>query len=136
MDELEKKELEAEKAESEQKDRSTAADDLVKELEGIRDMFQEVIDNASAEQTESELIQELEEFTEEEQTEEERPLCECCEKNPSSAAYGEDYPYCEECRELMKHYPLRIGGVVSVLLVIVIFAVSFVSFSFEFLIKF
>ena len=127
MDELEKKELETEDSACESKEENAPADELVKELEEIRDMFQEAIDNAGAEQTQDEIIQELEEFVEEEGTGEEvqeRPLCECCEKNPSSAAYGEDYPYCEDCRELMKHYPLRIGGVISVLLVIAIFAVS------------
>lgn len=126
MDELEKKEFEPDEASAEQKENGMATDDLVKELEEIRDMFQEAIDNAAAEQIQDVVIQELEEFNDEEhEIEEERPLCECCEQNPASALYGEDYPYCEECRELMKHYPLRIGGVISIVMVIVIFVVSF-----------
>lgn len=121
MDELEKKELE-------QGNDANPAEDLVKELEEIRDMFQEAIDNASQEADESEVIQELEDFSEDsieaEEEDEDRPVCECCGERPSSAQFGEDYPYCAECRELMKHYPLRIGGVIAVIMVIVLFAVS------------
>ena len=121
MDELEKKELE-------KSNDASPADELVKELEEIRDMFQEAIDNAYQEADEGEVIQELEEFSSDiDEVEEEvveRPVCECCGERPSSAEFGEDYPYCAECRELMKHYPLRIGGVIAVLMVIVIFAVS------------
>ncbi len=121
MDELEKKELE--------QDNNGSAEELVKELEEIRDMFQEALDTAQQE-AEGEVIQELEEFSEEDSDAEnedaapERPVCECCGERPSSAEFGEDYPYCTECRELMKHYPLRIGGVIAVLMVLVIFAVS------------
>ena len=121
MDELEKKELE-------QSNDANPAEDLVKELEEIRDMFQEAIDNAQQEADEGEVIQELEDFSlDSDETEEEvaeRPVCECCGERPSSSEFGEDYPYCSECRELMKHYPLRIGGVIAVLMVIVFFAVS------------
>lgn len=121
MDELEKKDLE-------QSNDAGPAEELVKELEEIRDMFQEAIDNAQQDADEGEVIQELEDFSDDNSEAEdqpaERPVCECCGERPSSAEFGEDYPYCAECRELMKHYPLRIGGVISVLLVIVFFAVS------------
>lgn len=142
MDELEKKELEmpeeetveaenAVESDGEEVTESSAenqADALVKELEEIRDMFQEALDNAGNEQAEGELIQELEEIEDEEAelTEEkvELPLCECCGEKPVSENYGEGYPYCEDCRELMKRYPLRIGGVISILVMIVVFGLT------------
>ncbi len=137
MDELEKKELEAlgeEAAAAETTEEvleeatcENQEDALVKELEEIRDMFQEALDNAGAEQTENELIQELEEIEDEEdytEEKEELPLCECCGEAPVSENYGEGYAYCESCRELMKRYPLRIGGVISILAMIVAFGLS------------
>ena len=92
MDELEKMEPEvlgedAEKAEepvaeSGEAGAENGADALVKELEEIRDMFQEALDSAANEQTENELIQELDEIEEDEAAEtsgeEELPLCDCC----------------------------------------------------------
>ncbi|MBQ7860644.1 MAG: hypothetical protein IJ349_00375 [Clostridia bacterium] len=136
MDEFEKRELETPDEEfadvseeiTEEISAESEEDALVKELEGIRDMFQEALDNAGEEQAEGELIQELEEIedADEEHPEEkaELPLCECCAEQPVSLSYGEDYPYCESCRELMKRYPLRISGVISMLLMIVVFGLS------------
>ncbi len=134
MDELEKKELEAlgeDAAAAEAPEEAVCEnqeDALVKELEEIRDMFQEALDNPADEQAENELIQELEEI-EDEDTEHfeekgELPLCECCGEQPVSLNYGEGYAYCESCRELMKRYPLRIGGVISILAMIVVFGLT------------
>lgn len=130
MDDLEKMENGLEKAESVPEENASASDELVKELEEIRDMFQEAIDNAAQEES-GEIIQELDDvdhdYDEEDNTdsaEEEGPLCECCQEAPASKEYGEGYPYCENCRELMKHYPLRIGGVIAILAMIVIFGLS------------
>lgn len=113
MDELERKELEG-------------ADDgaeLAKELEEIRDMFQTELDKAAAAEEEGELIQEIADVdTYEEQ--EDAAICECCGENAVSTQYGEDYPYCDECRELMKHYPLRKRGVIAILAMIIIFGLS------------
>ena len=139
MDELEKKELDGEDLSAENtadeavvpENDSEAADTLYKELEEIRDMFQEAIDSAAQEQeTEEngELIQELDysEDAQEEEAEEEAdlPLCECCGEEKISTLYGEGYPYCESCRNLMKHYPLRISGVLSIIAMVIIFALS------------
>lgn len=132
MDEMEKKELEsAETAlpdcDSVKASEDSGAQELVKELEEIRDMFQEALDNAVAED-EQEIIQELEdevdECGEEVESEPERPVCECCGEERASKYYGEDYPYCDNCRELMKRYPLRIGGVIAIIAMIVAFGAS------------
>lgn len=144
LDDFEKKELEAKETVSEEvtETQETAAealteeateeaceneaDALVKELEEIRDMFQEAIDNAAeSDEEDGELIQELDyENDAEEDEEKELPICECCAEAPVSTLYGEDYPYCDNCRELMKRYPLRISGVLAILAMIVVFGLS------------
>lgn len=126
MDDFENKELEELKDETPEAEKAQDADALVKELEEIRDMFQEAIDNAAQDEDGiTELIQELEEFTEEEPEEREPlPLCECCGENEVSTLHGEGYPYCEQCRELMKRYPLRIGGVVAIIAMVVVFVAT------------
>ncbi len=88
--------------------------ELETELEEIRDMFQKELDAAREGNSAEMLIQELdEEVTAEE--EENLPKCECCGENPRSKDYGEDYPYCDSCRETMKRYPLRFSGVLAIL---------------------
>lgn len=135
MDDFEKKELDGEEAvQSGDADAQKPADEseaLLRELEEIRDMFQEAIDSAAnGEDDHGELIQELEDVDDdgsvcgEEDDEDELPLCECCGEEPVSTYYGEDYPYCDSCRELMKHYPLRKRGVLALLAMIVVFGLS------------
>ena len=101
---------------------------LQDELEEIRDMFQKELDSAAEMAEQGELIQDLEEITEEpveELTEEEK--CRCCEENPRATEYGEDYPYCENCRSFMKRYPLRKSGVLMFLLMIAVFVATVVT---------
>lgn len=136
MDDFEKKELDGEEAvQDSNADAQEHVDEpnaLIKELEEIRDMFQEAIDNAGTEEEEeehAELIQELEDVEHHNSLndEEERvplPVCECCGEAPASTLYGEGYPYCDSCRELMKHYPLRFSGVLAVISMIVVFGMS------------
>lgn len=131
MDDFEKKELDGNEAAHDTTPDTAvdenSADSLAKELEEIRDMFQEALDNAALQESavEGELIQELDDITPEHSEEAvELPLCDCCGENPVSTAYGEDYPYCEDCRELMKRYPLRLSGIVSIVAMIVIFGLS------------
>ena len=100
--------------------------ELEKELEDIRDMFQQELDNAT---NETPLIQELEDISEadgeadaEEETE--PRLCECCGENECSDKYGEDYPYCDDCRELMKKYPMRWSGILMTIVMIAVFIAS------------
>lgn len=137
MDDFEKKELDGEEAVHEGavngREPSGENEALIKELEEIRDMFQEAIDNAANEEEEEEhhgeLIQELEDVEHhdsltDEDEKESLPVCECCGEAPVSTLYGEGYPYCESCRELMKHYPLRISGVLAIIAMIVVFGLS------------
>lgn len=94
--------------------------ELEAELEEIRNMFQKELD-AQTNGTEM-LIQELDEETAGSEEEEDFIPCDCCGENRRSADFGEDYPYCDSCREAMKRYPLRFSGfltiIVSILLLV------------------
>lgn len=109
-------------------------DGLAEELESIREMFQQELDKASQEDEEGVIIQELEDITYEEEDEEipEEELCECCGERARSKEYGEGYPYCEDCRNLMKKYPLRSGAVIMTILMLAVFVGS-VYFSFPYM---
>ncbi|MGN0448207.1 MAG: hypothetical protein ACI4GC_06630 [Acutalibacteraceae bacterium] len=104
--------------------------ELIEELEEIRDMFQEALDNASNEsEHQGELIQELEDEPEAPLEEEEvfskrKKACECCGENFFTD--DEDKVYCENCRELMKRYPIRLGGILTVAAMICVFFISVV----------
>ena len=135
MDDFEKKELDGEEAVTDGTVGGQEPDDkndaLIKELEEIRDMFQEAIDNAAGGEEDhghGELIQELDDVYHDEDAHDEGreplPTCECCGEAPVSTLYGEGYAYCDSCRELMKHYPLRISGVLTILAMIVVFGLS------------
>lgn len=108
-------------------------DELMEELENIRDMFQEELDRANEEADEDGiLIQELEEddeyIDEEDEEDEEIPpeeLCQCCEEKRRFKELGEDYPYCEDCRNAMKKYPMRKSGIFAFLVSLVLFVASF-----------
>ena len=144
MDENKRDDLVSEETELETIEETVSAEDtapeetsgeneLETELEELRDMFQQELDKATAEaenQTEQ-LIQELDEPKEEELTEEAEEftgrLCEICEANPCAEEYGEDYPYCEECRNAMKKYPMRASGILMTILMIGVFIASAVA---------
>ena len=101
----------------------TMEDALVQELEGIRDLLQRELDHAGDEP----LIQELDEIEPdpaepEEIPEEER--CVCCGERRRDLTRGEDYPYCEECRAVMKAAPLRLPAVLAMILTFVLAGVS------------
>lgn len=107
---------------------SQDADALAQELEEIRDMFQKELD-AAMETAEGEiLIQELDNHEEVVAAEDEEmpllPLCDCCGENPRSTDYGEDYLYCDSCREALKRYPLRWSGVLAFIAAIILVCVT------------
>lgn len=108
----------------------TGTDALAQELEEIRDMFQQELDKAAEEADgQDALIQELDEIEEpqEEQEEFTGRLCDICGENPCAEEYGEDYPYCEECRNAMKRYPMRASGILMTLVMIAVFVATAVA---------
>ncbi len=130
-DEMQSEEMEVQNTEETANEEPAAdKDELTQELEELRDMFQQELDKATEEaenQTEA-LIQELDEIeeTQEEEAEEEFTgrLCEICGENPCAEEFGEDYPYCEECRNIMKKYPMRASGILMTVLMIAVFVAS------------
>lgn len=142
MDELERNDLLPEEAEAEDTPEVTAEAEEVKEetavseeeklkeeLEDLKDLFQSELDkamNGVEDIPDGMLIQELEEETEDaEEEEKEVRLCEYCGENPADTSYGEDYPYCSECRKLMKANPLNAIGVLVLLIVLLVTGYSF-----------
>ena len=148
MDDFEKKDLQNSENESgsdgirpeEEKSPTQVEDDLVKELEGIRDLLQNELDSANDEaeitvrheevlDENGELIQELDEIDEEhdgEETDEPKEirLCACCGENECDDSFGEDYPYCTECRKLMTASPVHVGGILMALVMIIVAGAS------------
>ena len=116
---------------SEPQDEADGREELLEELENIRDMFQEELDKANAEPEDGEgmLIQELEgdeEYAEEEEEEiAPEDLCQCYEEKRRFKELGEDYPYCEDCRNSMKKYPMRKSGIIAFLVAAVLFVASY-----------
>ena len=101
----------------------TMEDALVQELEGIRDLLQQELDHAGEEP----LIQELDEIAQEQVQPEEIPeeeRCLCCGERRRDLSRGEDYPYCAECRAVMKASPLRLPAVLMTVLTFVLAAAS------------
>lgn len=129
MDELENKNDNL-SADGEEKNAQETSGELEKELEDIREMFQNELDKATEENSAEEgsgemLIQELDEIEEEaeEASSDEIPedeLCQCCGERRRASQYGEDYPYCEECRKLMKANPFNLLGIIMVVAMIVV----------------
>lgn len=120
-------------------------DSLERELEELRDTFQKQLDEETAralsedaddEETDGEaieggmLIQPLDEIEvsseENEQADEAEPvrLCECCGEKPCDTSFGEDYPYCSDCRALMKANPLNPSGILAIIFMIVVCVAS------------
>ncbi len=98
-------------------------DALKQELEGIRDLLQQELDHAGDEP----LIQALDEVQEEEPEDEEIPedeLCKCCGERRRDTSFGEDYPYCSECRDVMKASGLRVPAVLMLLLTFILAGAS------------
>ena len=133
MDENKRDELQSEEAEVQATEETAAEEvtenvnELAQELEDLRDMFQQELDKATEEsenQTET-LIQELDEI-EDIQEEEEFTgrLCEICGEKPCAEEYGEDYPYCEDCRNIMKKYPMRASGILMSILMLAVFVAT------------
>ena len=138
MDELERNDLlpeeeavtaEAQAEEAVKEEETSEETKLKEELEDLRDLFQNELDKALSGEEAAEgemLIQELEEEAEPEAEEEkEVRLCEYCGEKPADTSFGDDYPYCSDCRKLMKSNPLNAIGVLVLLLVFVVTGYTF-----------
>lgn len=143
MDDFEKKPDNAEEPAAEQEVGQTAesgvpeSDGLNEELENIRDMFQTELDNATQTYLAGGDLQDCDDSsddTDETQEEDnegeaipEDMLCECCGEKPRDTSEGENYPYCEDCKELMRSYPLGAKGIIVLIVVLVLGAASLLT---------
>lgn len=116
-----------------------STDALNEELEKIAQTFREELLKAQSEQTENDESEEVSsyeetetqaEFQEEEIPEEE--LCVRCGENPRDKEYGENYEYCEECREKMRRNPIGFSNILIAVLMCVMAVLSVVTFSEDF----
>lgn len=147
MDKKETEELElnspelSDNEEQTSENESIVNEELNEELENIRDMFQKELNRTeeSYEGTDGQvLIQSLEDMnlevadnSVEAEDDNEDPedipedeLCQCCGERRRDTSHGEDYPYCEHCRKLMKRNPFN---AVAVLMTVVVLAVAGVA---------
>lgn len=62
----------------------------------------------------------------------EEDLCVRCGKSPRNKEYGENYEYCEECREKMRHIRISFADVLVAVLLIATAVLSVLAFSKDF----
>lgn len=142
--EQEKEEITADVNEQEAENSDLPADDLSKELNDLKDLFQQELDKASQESDEDkedgesestgELIQELSDFQDENEAEaaeeKEERICQRCGEAFSSSVDGEYSPYCDDCAAFVKKSPMRaIGFVTAIVMAVVFFVNAFTSIS-------
>ncbi len=105
---------------------NTEDDGLYEELENIREMFQTELDNETRIYLASGDAQDCDDTADSDKREEnenaisEDMLCECCGEKLRDLSEGEDYPYCEDCKNIMRSYPIGIKGILALILAIVI----------------
>lgn len=136
MKEFEEKLNPAEEPEEQSADFEEAVS-LEEELENIKDMFQTELDNAmngdddepDADINEEDLDESDSEADDNDNdTDEtsipEEELCQCCEERRRDTSVDEDYPYCAECRELMRKYPFGFKGIATLIAVLALIVIS------------
>lgn len=98
-----------------------ATDELDKELEEIRDYFQQELDKAKADAQEAPDGEDESDDTDEDEPKNEN-LCLCCGEKEKME--GSDY--CEDCHEAMRHYPFKLTYFIVAIFVVIasIFAVD------------
>ena len=91
-------------------------------IQSLEDMGLETEDGEEAAEDDADISDdgdEADEFIDEED------LCRCCGEKRRDVDFGEDYPYCADCREMMKHNPINPMGVLVTILVVLVAALSF-----------
>lgn len=109
------------------------SDSLNEELNNIRDMFQAELDNATQTYLAGGDLQDCDDNTndsdgdsndgeggDEADAIDEAMLCECCGERERDLTEGEDYPYCSECKELMRTYPIGFKGILVLIAVLIL----------------
>ncbi len=95
--------------------------ELDEELEFLAQTFRDELKKAKEEQGE-------EFFEDDEGVISEDELCECCGECRKDKSFGENYPYCAECRDAMTRYPVSWYNVVITVAIVVLSVVSCATF--------
>ena len=99
------------------------------ELEKLAETFRTELKKAQeSESAAGELIQQLDD----ENTVNPEDLCSCCGERERDRSFGENYEYCAECREAMKHYPIEFYRFIIAFAVIFAAVISVLCFSAEY----
>ena len=96
--------------------------DLNDELDRLAETFRTELEKAKADAELSERMGEIIQGIDDTEEYNEEDYCQCCGERKRDKSVSENYEYCSECREAMKHYPLS-GSVIAVLAVMVVAAV-------------
>lgn len=113
-------ELEKKAAKKFSGEKSYKKSELDKELELLAQTFRDELKKAQEEQGE--------EFFEDDGIISEDDLCECCGECRRDKSFGENYPYCAECRDAMTRYPINWYNIVITLALVVLSVVSCATF--------
>ena len=114
-------ELEEKAAKKFSAEKSYKKSELDEELEILAQTFRDELKKAQEEQGE-------EFFDDEDDIIPAEDLCECCCENRKSDAYGEGYPYCEDCRDAMSRYPFNWSSLLVTAVILVLSIVSVMTF--------
>ena len=93
---------------------------LKKELEELKETFQQELDKATAQATaaNAEAAADEPEKDEEEEELSEDMLCECCGENKRGTKNNSDSHFCPECDKALRHYPFDFLNIIIMIIVI------------------
>ncbi|MBR3790100.1 MAG: hypothetical protein IKJ86_08925 [Clostridia bacterium] len=107
-------------------EQSELNDELEKLAETFRSELKKAKEQGEVKVSEKEVVDENDNLIPEEE------LCECCGERRKDTSVSQNYAYCSECRELMKHYPLNFSSVVVALAIIVVAVFGITGFISDF----
>ncbi len=107
-------------------EQSELNDELEKLAEAFRNELKKAKEQGEVKVSENEIVDENDNVIPEEE------LCECCGERRKDTSVSENYAFCSECRELMKHYPLNFSSVVVALAIIVVAVFGVMGFISDF----
>ncbi len=105
------------------------------ELEKLAQTFKAELEKAQS-MTEEELIKQgiiTPQYEDEEGAIPEDQLCVCCGEKRKDKSRGENYEYCNDCREAMKNYPFSAVNIFALVVTVALAILSVYSFSLDFI---
>ncbi len=91
---------------------------LKKELEELKETFQQELDKAAAEASTENAKTEEPDVNEEEEELSEDMLCECCGENKRGTKNNPDSPFCPDCDKALRRYPFDFLNIIIMIIVI------------------